>query len=235
MKDQRAVFYAACVFLAWAFAFFLWLVGVAAWGSELPPNAVQYLPILQAEEAARWPTLPLPSALGAQVEQETCISLRSKGCWNPRTELKTSREYGFGLGQLTKTSRFDAWAEVKGMDPSLKSWKWEDRYDPTLQLRALVVKDRFNFERFPASEGQLAFALAAYNGGLGGTLGDIKLCQHTEGCDPSLWFGNVERTSLKQKTKVQGYGQSFFGINRGYVRNVLIERRPKYARAMGEE
>jgi len=96
-------------------------------------------------------------------------------------------------------------------------------------------QDRFNFERFPASEGRLAFALAAYNGGLGGTYSDIKLCRHTEGCDPGLWFGNVEHTSLKAKTKVVGYGQTFFDINRGYVRNVLIERRPKYARAMGEE
>lgn len=205
-------------------------------GEGLPPNAVAYLPVLASEITSAWPSAPMPSALAAQVEQETCISLRSKGCWNPRTELKTSREYGFGLGQLTVTSRFNAWEEVKAMDAGLKAWKWEDRYDPRLQLRALVVKDRFNFDRFPVAAtttDRLAFGLAAYNGGVGGTLGDIKLCRATSGCDPGRWFGHVERTSLKARTKVQGYGQSFFDINREYVRNVLTVRRAKYIQPMG--
>ena len=203
---------------------------------ELPPGAVQYMPLLREEIAARWPDLALPSALAAQVEQETCISLTSHGCWNPKTELKTSREYGFGLGQLTVTSRFNAFAEVQGMDSGLKGWKWADRYDPRLQLRALVVKDRTNAHAFHVAtsspEDRLAFALAAYNGGVGGTLADIRLCAHTAGCDPQKWFGHVERTSLKARTKVGGYGQSFFEINRSYVHNVLMVRRGKYVQAM---
>ena len=203
---------------------------------ELPPGAVQYMPLLREEIAARWPDLALPSALAAQVEQETCISLTSHGCWNPKTELKTSREYGFGLGQLTVTSRFNAFAEVQGMDSGLKGWKWADRYDPRLQLRALVVKDRTNAHAFHVAtsspEDRLAFALAAYNGGVGGTLADIRLCAHTAGCDPQKWFGHVERTSLKARTKVGGYGQSFFEINRYYVHNVLMVLRGKYVQAM---
>lgn len=178
--------------------------------------------------------MPLPSALGAQVEQETCAS-KAK-CWNPRTELKTDREYGFGLGQLTVTSRFNAFEEVKGYDPSLKSWRWEDRYDPRLQLRALVVKDRFNFEHLVQADSsldRLAFAVAAYNGGLDGVISDRKLCSASPGCDPGRWFGNVELTSHKSRTKWKGYGQSAFDINRGYVDAVLIGRRQKYIAAMG--
>ena len=220
----------------WLIAVLLALAALPVGAGELPPGAVQYMPLLREEIAARWPDLPLPSALAAQVEQETCISLTAHGCWNPKTELKTSREYGFGLGQLTVTSRFNAFAEVQGMDSGLHGWKWADRYDPRLQLRALVVKDRVNAAGFrtatPSAEDRLAFALAAYNGGIGGTLADIRLCAHTNGCDPQKWFGHVERTSLKSRTKVGGYGQSFFDINRGYVRNVLVVRRPKYVQPM---
>jgi len=202
--------------------------------ADLPPRAVQYLPALKAEITTRWPDMPLPSALAAQVEQETCPSLKSAKCWNPRTELKTDREYGFGLGQLTVTSRFNAWEEVKTMDRGLAGWTWEGRYDPVLQLRALVVKDRFNWRRFPDAAGidRLAFALAAYNGGVGGVMSDRRICMATSGCDPGQWFGHVEKTSLKARAKVQGYGKSFFDINREYVMNVLNVRRAKYVASM---
>lgn len=217
-----------------ALALLFLVVCMPAGGQELPQGAVTLLPVLRDELGSQWPSAPLKSAFAAQVEQETCISLKSKGCWNPRTELKTSREYGFGLGQLTITSRFNAWEEVKGMDKDLRSWKWEDRYDPRLQLRAMVVKDRYNYERFPDVPGRQAFMFASYNGGLGGTLSDIKMCRATQGCNPALWFDHVEHTSLKAKTKVKGYGQSFFDINREYVRNILMVRRGKYIQPMGE-
>lgn len=207
-----------------------------ALADSLPSGAILYLPILAEEITARWPDVPSRSALGAQVEQETCITLRHRSCWNPRAELKTAREYGFGLGQLTKTAKFDAWAEVRGMDASLRAWKWENRYDPQLQLRALVVKTRFNFDRLSGatSHDRLAFSLAAYNGGLGGVLSDQRLCRATVGCDPGRWFGHVERTSRKSRTKWKGYGESAFDINRGYVRAVLMTRRLKYVQALGE-
>jgi membrane-bound lytic murein transglycosylase MltF len=50
----------------------------------------------------------------------------------------------------------------------------------------------------------------------------------TKGCDPEKWFGNVEKTSLKAKTAVKGYGQSFYQINRGYVRSIWFDRRQRY-------
>lgn len=221
----------------------LWLIllilfGVCidrAYGASIPPNAAKYLPILIEEADDVWFEMPLPSALAAQVEQETCISLTHSKCWNPHAELKTSREYGFGLGQLTVTSRFNAFEEVREMDRGLKAWKWEDRYDPRMQLRALVIKDRFNWRQFPDAasvEDQLAFALAAYNGGVGGTRADKKLCSATPGCNPREWFDNVALTSLKAKTKVKGYGKSFFEINREYVYNILKIRRQKYVGIM---
>lgn len=202
--------------------------------SALPAGAVRHLPVLIEEAADHWPDAPLPSALAAQIEQETCISLTHRFCWNPAAELKTSREYGFGLGQLTITSRFNAWDEVKAMDRSLSAWDWKDRHDPRMQIRALVIKDRFNWRAFPDAAGidRLAFAVAAYNGGVGGIMADRRVCRATAGCDPVQWFGHVERTSLKNKVAVKGYGQSFFQINRDYVVNVLIKRRQKYVPLM---
>lgn len=215
---------------------FIAFAGRAA-AAELPPGAVKYLPALVAEQARHWPDAPLRSAIAAQIEQETCPSLKSAKCWNPRTELKTSREYGFGLGQLTVTPRFDNFAEARKLHGSLRDWKFEDRFDAERQLRVVVLMDRSAFNRLPFVDDRrerLAMALSAYNGGLGGVLQDRRLCAQVVGCDPGRWFGHVEHYSLKARTKTAGYGQSFFDINRGYVRAVMLDRRKRYAGVFGE-
>ena len=209
----------------------------AAYASELPARAYQYIPVLIQEQQAYWPDMPLVSSLPAQVEQETCPSLTSSKCWNPRAELKTSREYGFGLGQLTVTDRFDNFAEARKLDSSLRDWAWEDRYDARRQLRTMVLMDRGHYRslrQVPDPFERLAMTFSAYNGGLGGVLADRRLCSSVPGCDPNRWFGHVERHSTKARASVAGYGKSFFEINREYVRNILIVRRPKYAAYLGE-
>jgi len=157
-------------------------------------------------------------------------------CWNPRAELKTSREYGVGCGQITVaynsdgSVRFNNFEEVKKLDAKLKSWKWEDRYDPARQLRALVLMDKTAFVRLSFAADtyeRTAFTLSAYNGGLGGVMQDRRLAK-TNGADPNRWFNHVELHSYKSKTKPHGYGQSFYEINRGYVRKILKIRMQKY-------
>jgi hypothetical protein len=203
-----------------------------------PPLAKLYLPTLKVEVAKFWPEASPWSIMAAQVEQESCVSLKSKRCWNPKVELKTDREYGFGLGQLTITSKFNAFEEVRAMDKSMAGWQWEDRYNASYQLRAIVLKNRANYRQMVKYskdvQSQMAFTIAAYNGGLGGLIKDRVLCKNTQGCDPSLWFGHVERTSNKSRTPVKGYGKSFFDINREYVTNIvnLQPRRAKYVSYM---
>lgn len=197
----------------------------------IPVLAKLYVPVLVAALTALWPSMPDKPTLAAQVEQETCISLTSKGCWNPKTELKTSREYGFGLSMLTITAKFNNFVEAKGWDKSLANWQWADRYNPDMQLKALVAYDRNLFNRIKSSateEDRLAFMFSAYNGGLGGVLKDRRLCASTAGCDSSKWLGNVEKYSFRSRTAVKGYGQSFFDINRGYVKNIMVLRVEKY-------
>lgn len=205
--------------------------------AQIPPGAVQYLPVLRDVQKTVWPTHPQPATLAAQVEQESCISLKHSKCWNPRAELKTSREYGFGFGQTTVaynangTERFNVFKELQMQDAVLRRWRWEDRFDPAMQLRALLVKNKTGYDRITGSAthaDHLAFSYAAYNGGMGGLLSDRRLCAGTRGCDDRVWYNNVERTSNKSRTAVHGYGKSFFAINREYVVNVMEVRRRKY-------
>lgn len=203
----------------------------------LPPNALLYLPVLVREVGEFWPEAPIPSFLAAQVEQETCVSLRHKRCWSPYAELKTSREYGFGLGQITITSKFDNFQGARRLHASLGNWEYRDRYNAQFQLRTLVLTQKSNYSRLrPMSMDNLngvAFTAAAYNGGLGGVISEKKLCSIATNCNPGKWFGNVERHSKKSRVKASEYGQSFFDINRGYVVNVLYVRRTKYISHLG--
>ena len=202
-----------------------------AMSAPLPPGAVQHLPTLSAEIDARWQHLPLRSALAAQIEQESN--------WKTHAELKTSREYGFGLGQFTRaykadgSVRFDAWREMRASDPSLRGWTWAKRFDPTYQLRAVVLKNRGNYAKLRpgAQDGYnaLAMADAAYNCGLGCVQARRRLCAQVPGCDPRQWFGHVALRSTQSKAKWHGYGLSAHDITNQHVKNAMVVRRPKYA------
>lgn len=204
---------------------------------QLTANEQQHLPTLLLESNLYWPELAWKSMLGAQVRQETCPSMKSKLCWNPHAELKTSREYGFGLGQLTVTAQFDNFKAAKKLDTTMKDWTWDNRYNANYQLRTMILMDKFNYGKFSwaADEKErMAFSFAAYNGGIGGALSDRGVCRNTPDCDPDRWFDHVEHTSKKAKVPVSGYGQSFFQINRGYVNNIINVFPARYKNYFGE-
>ena len=198
----------------------------------LPPNAGLYLPVLVSEYKRYWSDMPYPHLLAGQVEQETCISLKSKGCWNPKTENinpKNNGEYGFGLGQLTKTNKFNAFEEAKARFDGVRDWKWENRFDPAYQLRTMIYMDKAAYKnlRGVTVEDKLAFTFSAYNGGVGGVLQSKKLCQQVPGCDPYRWTGHVAEQSLSKRT-LPGYRLTAFQINREYVHNIMHVRSEKY-------
>ena len=203
----------------------------------IPPAAEQYRLTFQQEQRANWPDHPRLELLPALVEHESCIGLRHSRCWNPLSRLKTSREEGAGFGQITRawTSdgrlRFDALAEMKAQHPALSGLTWENVYSsPALQLRAVVLQSRGYFRGLAVVSDpmeRLAFADAAYNGGLGGVQKERRACALRVGCDPQRWFGNVERTCLKSRTPLYA-GRSACDINRHHVKDVLLVRSPKY-------
>lgn len=212
----------------------------------VPANAQRLADVVTNEIERTWPTMPRRSYLGALVEQETCITLTHSTCWSPQARLKTSREEGAGLGQLTRAwdasgqLRFDALAETRALAPAdLVELDWQTVYTRAdLGLRAALVKLKDcdarlqRLGKFDPLE-RVAFCDAAYNGGWGGLQQDRKLCGLRTGCNPAQWFGHVEHTSGKSRAKWQGYGQSAFDINRGHVRATLTVRRPKYLPVLG--
>ena len=228
-KDKLLTFVVVCFILS----IMAFMVIDIAHGETLPPipdRAKEYLPqVVSAINVMNFPPA-FHESIAGQIEQETCISLKRKKCWNPKTELKTSREYGFGLGQLTITSKFNGFEEVKQYK-ELKDWQWEDRYNPEMQIRGVLLKDRiaYNMIKWPVVNEyeKLAMTYAAYNGGTGGLLSDRKLTQ-ANGGDTSRWFGGIEKYSKKSKVPHPEYKVSFFDINRSYPKNILTLRMQKY-------
>ena len=204
--------------------------------SSIPAAALLYLSLLTSLQQELLPDIDTPHYFAGQVEQETCISLKHSKCWNPKAELKTDREYGFGLGQITITKDFNNFENIKKLDPMLKSWEWRDRYNASLQLRALLVYDRHILRQVTpmasSDEDAIAFMFCAYNGGIGGLIKDRRICDGIADCDPTQWFGHVEKQSFRAKKAVKGYGKSFFEINREYVYNIIKVRGPRYKEAM---
>lgn len=208
----------------------------------IPPNANAMLPALAKEVAENWARHPAPETLAGLIEQESCVSLTSRRCWNPASSLKTSREEGAGLGQITRafradgSVRFDALADMRARHPALAEWSWGNVYQRAdLQLRAVVLMNRENYQALaryiPNPRDTLAFADAAYNGGLGGVQADRRACGLKAGCDPKLWFGNVEQTCTKSRAPLYG-ARSACDINRDHVTNVMLVRSGKYRKLM---
>lgn len=197
--------------------------------SKMLARATPYFGELNAAIDQYWPDLSMRTFIPAQVEQESL--------WNPRAELcvpkpSCSRERGIGFGQFTITPKMNVFEEVKRMHPDLRDWAWSDRYNSRLQLIAIVVKDRAHYKTcrplMSNDWGGLACTASSYNGGFGGFTADRRLCANTKGCNPQVWTGNIEVTSLKAKKALAGYGKSFFEINREYVGYVMRTRSPKY-------
>jgi hypothetical protein len=205
----------------------------------IPEQAVQHLPTLSKQVKEVWPTFYAPNYFGALIEHESCISLTHSKCWNPTSRLKSDREEGAGLGQLTRafkadgSTRFDALEDAKRLDAKgLNDLRWDTVYQrPDLQMRVVILMTRANWNRLDKlvadNDGKLAMTDAAYNGGIGGVLNERRACGLREGCDPNKWFGHVEKVCLKS-TKPLYAGRSACDINRHHVHDVLHTRMPKY-------
>lgn len=220
-----------------------WLVGFAAAQdvkSYIPPRAFDLLPLVESETIRLMPDTPSIGYFGALIEHESCLSLKHSRCWLSTSELKTAREQGAGLGQLTRTwradgsLRFDSLQEMKDRyNSELKELSWLNiKQKPELQIRAIVLMTRDNYKKLYVVKdpfARLAMADAAYNGGYGGLNKERMKCGLMAGCDPQYWFDHVEKQCLKSTKAL--YGQrSACDINRNHVKDVVITRLPKYER-----
>jgi hypothetical protein len=229
----------ALIALAIVFVGLLLVFAPRAHADTLPAGFATYGPILKAEQAKYWGDHPDPAILAALVEQESCASLKSPRCWNPAARLKSAREEGAGMGQITRayradgSLRFDALAGLRDQyGADLAGLSWDTVYQrPDLQLRALVLMSRDSARTFRGAPAWLAFGDAGYNGGVAGVQRERRACKLSAGCDPAQWFAHVEAHCLKSRQPIYG-NRSACDINREHVRNVLLVRRAKYVGAM---
>ena len=209
---------------------------------DVPPIALLYLPILGAQVREVMPGFAQPEYFGALIEHESgCPSLPAM-CWSPTARLKTAREEGAGFGQLTiaysasGAVRFDALAETRALDPrGLNELRWDTIYQrPDLQLRAIVVKTRQNWNRLAPLTAQapdagllLRLVDVAYNAGVGRATNDLRACALQRGCDPGRWAGNVQNICTASRTPI--YGQrSACDSYHAHVADVVDTRMGKY-------
>lgn len=228
------------------------LISASCWAQDraqalkgLPPAAKSTLPLLEQVQSKYWPSAPAKSLLAAQITKETCITFKHSKCLTARAELKTSREWGRGFGQITTaynkdgSVRFDTMSEVKSYLPELR--KWDDTSDPYNSYYHMVAfvgkmqRLHSTVTFFSTPKQKYAGALVSYNRGYGGLISDRNVCKRTSGCNPDRWFDNVEHTSNMQKTVEKGYGESFFQISRRYPRTIMGSYQDMYRPYFSEQ
>lgn len=232
----------ALVALSMVLSALLGLFSPRANAQGVHPRAMVLSPMLNAEIDAHWPAVPRRAYVPALISHESCITYTHSRCWSPTSRLKTQREEGAGLGQLTRawradgSLRFDALSEMRERHPALRELNWATIYEqPELQIRALILKSRDNFTTLRMVNDliqRLAMTDAAYNGGIVGVLSERRACGMAGNCDPQQWWGNVERMCLKSKAPLYG-NRSACDINRHHVKDVW-RRMERYKAIVGE-
>lgn len=199
--------------------------------AAVPAQAEPLLPVLRAEISGNWPGHPMPQYFGGLIEHESACP-RVRSCWQPGAQLRTQREEGAGLGQITRAwapdgrLRFDALAEMRTAHPALAELDWATIYHrPDLQLRAVVLKSQSDWRWL--GQPPLEFVDLAYNAGRGRVTQDRRACAMTAGCDPARWAGNVERTCTASRAPIYGT-RSACDISRHHVADVFA-RAANYA------
>lgn len=209
----------------------------------IPDRAKELAPTIVKETAAILPEYNHPYYFQALIEHESCVQLHGTGywarrCYSPISELKTKREQGIGFFQLTRTFkkdgriRWDIIATLKKRHPKeLHELNWDNvKQRPDLQIKAGLLLWRDNWRKLASVipiEERVYFADSIYNGG-GWVYKERRICKLRKGCDPDIWFGNVELIKdVRGKKKLYG-NRTAWDINRHHVRDVTIIRTPKY-------
>lgn len=223
-------------------AFFLLLLSSLAFSQTtddyIPPQAFTYKETIKKELNNYFPNLPEYNYVPSLIEHESCISLSHKRCWQSTSELKTKRERGLGLGQVTiaynsdGSVRFDTLTNLKNSYRNeLKEASWSSiKYRPDLQIRmiALLLKSDYkNLYSITDPIERLKFTDSAYNGGIRDVHRSRLACGFAKSCDPQKWFGHTELYLAKSNKAIYGT-RSARDINRNHVRDIFINRLPKY-------
>lgn len=203
-------------------------------------KAKPYLSMMADTFNQYWPDAPMKYIEPGKLDRETaCPNI--KKCWNPYVELKTSREWGIGLSEITKTwnkdgtVRFDNWTEAKRKyKEQLAGWNFEGdaKYEAKYHIIYSILEDKGNYKRmailFENTIDRWAGTLVSYNAGGGRVNSRFAICKITEGCDTSKWFGGLETVSSSAEKKSVIYGVSLQKRVNDYPFDVIFKRSLKY-------
>ena len=224
----------------------LMIIGLTSIGSAfaqsaktfIPEKANPLIPQVHAATESIMPGFNRAHFFSSQIEHESCISLTHRRCLEPTSELKTHREQGVGLGQITRTFRvdgtvrFDTLTDLRIRYPQhLRGLSWDNvKHRPDLQIKAVVVLYNESYRSFNMVKSipdRMAMSAAAYNGGARDIHKSRRLCGLAKDCDPQYWFNNTEKYCVKSKAILYG-NRSACDINVHYPRDVMGVRMPKY-------
>ena len=204
----------------------------------IPPQAFDYKETIYTELQQFFIEIPDYNYVPSLIEHESCISLTHSKCWNPKSRLKTSREEGAGLGQVTKayrpdgSLRFDTLTDLRTRYKNeLKELSWDNVYTrPDLQIRSMILLIKESYQKLyniVNPYDRLAMTDSAYNGGLNDVFKARRACGLSSSCNSKIWFKNVELFSPKS-TKVLYGTRSSKDINLHHVKDVMTIKLPKY-------
>ncbi len=173
--------------------------------AQIPPEATRYRTELTRAAHNQWGLDAPIAALAAQVHQESG--------WNPRA---VSQVGATGMAQFMPSTA-SWWCSSQGISTSACQ-----PANPTWALRALVGYDKWLYDRVTAADelNRLAFALSAYNGGLGWVARDKQLASG-KGLDKLMWFGSVDGVNAGRAT-------ASWQENRAYPKRILLQLQPRY-------
>lgn len=204
----------------------------------IPAHAFVFRPVIYSEVNRFFPALPDINYVPSLIEHESCITLRHSRCWRSTAQLRSAREQGVGLGQVTRafrqdgSVRFDTLTNLRNMyREELREASWDTiKNRPDLQIRMIILLLRSDFNqlhnvRDPMQ--RLKFTNAAYNGGIRDVHRARRACGLSNNCNPQVWFNNVENFNVKSTRALYGT-RSARDINNHHVRDVFINNLPKY-------
>jgi len=204
----------------------------------IPPHAFEHKETIERELDNFFPNIPDYNYVPALIEHESCISLKHSRCWKSTSELKSAREQGVGLGQVTRafredgSVRFDTLTNLKNMYRNeLKEASWDIiKNRPDLQIRMIVLLLKNDYKGLYAVKNdmpRLHFTDSAYNGGIRDVHRSRRACGLANNCDPQFWFENTERYIAKSPKVLYG-NRSSIDINKYHVYDIFRVRLPKY-------
>jgi hypothetical protein len=153
--------------------------------AAIPAGAAKNLPVMKKAFLSIWPQAPMLHIPAGQVEQESS--------WNEHATLKTPRELGRGLCQMTITKSFNIYLSAVQYK-ALKGWDWKTSpYDPEKQLTFLAYQDRDNFNASKAinDEERWKMACVRYNAGEG-RINSRRRYAIAKGIPTDRWTGGLE-------------------------------------------